>query len=550
MTARSESFWAWGYADRLAGDAERQAMGGMMSALLGGARFALLPVPSIDDITLPRPRVAVPDALAGFCSTAPLDRASHTYGKSYRDLVRGLAGDFAVAPDLVARPRDEGEVAAALDWCSQARVACIPFGGGTSVVGGVEGAVGDGFAGVLSLDLRGLDRVLEIDEVSRAARIQAGATGPVLEAQLAAAGLSLRHYPQSFEHATLGGMIATRSGGHFATLYTHIDDLVESLRMLTPRGACESRRLPGSGAGPSPDRWMMGSEGILGVITEAWMRVQARPRWRSSASVKFRDFWDGAHAVRQIAQAGLYPANCRLLDGREAMIHQVAVDGASVLLLGFESADHPVGGAMARALEIARARGGQCPGARESDAGAGQGQGQAQAATIPDSGRAAEAGSWRQAFFEAPYRLNTLVSIGAVVDTFETACTWDRFEALHRAVIADVRQAMKRACGGGLISCRFTHVYPDGPAPYYTFLAPGHADGTAASRLAQWAEIKQAASEALLRHGATITHHHAVGRVHRPWYDRQRPALFAEALRAAKATLDPAGVLNPGVLVD
>ena len=228
------------------------------------------------------------------------------------------------------------------------------------------------------------------------------------------------------------------------------------------------------------------------------------------------------------------------------MINQVA-SGKNLLVLGFESAHHPVSWPMTQALEIARAAGGESSEPIESDA-------ENAGAKSEKSARAALAQNWRQAFIEAPYRFAALASIGVVVDTFETACTWDRFDELHRQVIAAVRDAMKTECGGGVVTCRFTHVYPDGPAPYYTFIAPGraaeHSGDWVKSRLAQCASIKSAASEAVLRAGGTITHHHAVGRTHRPWYDRQRPELFAEVLRAAKKSLDPAGILNPGVLID
>jgi alkyldihydroxyacetonephosphate synthase len=323
----------------------------------------------------------------------------------------------------------------------------------------------------------------------------------------------------------------TRAGGHFATLYTHIDDLVESVRMLTPRGVFASRRLPASGAGPSPDRLVLGSEGILGVVTEAWVRLQRRPRWRSSASVAFADFREAARAARAVAQSGLYPTNCRLLDAREAALNGVA--DHAVLLLGFESADHPVAPWMERALAIAVENGGvSAKGARHRDEG--------------ERGGDSTAEAWRQAFIDAPYLQTALVSLGVIADTFETACTWDRFEALHAAVTESVTEAMTRVCGAGFVTCRFTHVYPDGPAPYFTFVAPGR-EG---AEIDQWSEIKRAASEALAANGGTITHHHAVGRLHRPWYDRERPDLFAEALRAAKRALDPDGVLNPGVLLD
>ncbi|HEY8143351.1 MAG TPA: FAD-binding oxidoreductase, partial [Kofleriaceae bacterium] len=280
MAARERSFWGWGWADAFPDEAGRRATGQMVAALLGGGTLALGAPPREEDAvrSLAASRVAVPAALAEVVTDAPAARLRHTYGKAYPDLARGFAGRFEPAPDLVAFPRDEEAIWAVLDFCAARRLAVIPFGGGTSVVGGVEPTVGERHAGALSLDLGRLNRVVEVDPVSRAARIQAGVLGPDLEAQLTEHGLTLRHFPQSFEFSTLGGWLATRAGGHFATLYTHIDDLVESIRMVTPRGLWESRRLPASGAGPSPDRLALGSEGILGVITEAWMRVRPRPR--------------------------------------------------------------------------------------------------------------------------------------------------------------------------------------------------------------------------------------------------------------------------------
>ncbi|MER3452733.1 MAG: FAD-binding oxidoreductase, partial [Acidimicrobiia bacterium] len=482
------------------------------------------PAPRIEDVTLPPPRIDPPAPLAAICSTDPYERASHTYGKSFRDVVRGFAGDFSAAPSFVAFPSDETEVAAVLDWCSSVRVPAVPYGGGSSVVGGVE------CPGAVSIDLTRMDRVLEIDRTSRAARIQAGALGPVLEDQLRPHGYTLRHFPQSFEFSTLGGWIATRSGGHYATNYTHIDDFVESLRIVTTTGVCETRRLPGSGAGPSPDRLFIGSEGILGIITEAWMRIQDRPVFRATASVRFADFAAGMAACRAISQAGLFPANCRLLDPGEAQSAGVT-DGSTLLVLGFESADHPLDAWIGRAVELCADHGGVVP------------EGVQTSAAAPTEGAA---GAWRASFMRAPYGRDAMVALGCIAETFETAITWDRFEELHSRVTTAVGAALREVCGGGTLSCRFTHVYPDGPAPYYTVLAPGRPN----SLLSQWDEIKAAASEAILAAGGTITHHHAVGRDHRRWYDRQRPEVFAAALVAAKRALDPAGICNPGVLVD
>jgi alkyldihydroxyacetonephosphate synthase len=531
MSQRERSFWGWGWADAFPDAGARRATGDLVSAVLGGARLELREPPRPGDIRLAPPRAGVPSQLAGFVTDALPDRVRHTYGRSYRDLARGFAGRFEPAPDLVAYPPDEDAIWALFDFCAARRLALVPFGGGTSVVSGVEADVGERFAGAVSVDLGRLGRVLELDPVSRAARIQAGALGPALEASLGEQGMTLRHFPQSFEFSTLGGWIATRAGGHFATLYTHIDDLVESVRMLTPRGVWESRRLPASGAGPAPDRLVLGSEGTLGVITEAWMRIRPRPRWRATASMRFRDLAAAVLAARDLSQSDLYPTNCRLLDPAEAMIHRVVADGSSVLLIGFESADHPIEPWMARALEIARARGGAGDPVFSDDA---------------EAGRSGAAGSWRSAFLDAPYLWNTLVSLGCVVDTFETACTWSRFDELDHAIRSSVTAAMRSECGAGVLSCRFTHVYPDGPAPYYTFIAPGRPG----SELSQWRAIKSAASDAISAHGGTITHHHAVGRMHRPWYDRERPDPFAVALHAAKRALDPDGLLNPGVLVD
>jgi alkyldihydroxyacetonephosphate synthase len=301
------------------------------------------------------------------------------------------------------------------------------------------------------------------------------------------------------------------------------------VRALTPLGVWQSRRLPGSGAGVSPDRMLIGSEGTLGVITEAWMRVRRKPVHRASAGVRLATFAAGAEAVRALSQSGLYPTNCRLIDPAEARLTGAGDGTHALLVLGFESADHDVQPWMSAALECCVDFGGRWE--RPGDEGAAD---------------ADSVGSWRQAFLRAPYLRDTFVAMGVLSETFETAVTWDRFPAFHSAVSERVQAVVTAVCGSGAVSCRFTHVYPDGPAPYFTILAPARRGG----ELEQWSEIKAAASEAVLEHGGTITHHHAVGRDHRPWYDRQRPALFADALAAAKAAVDPRGALNPGVLID
>ena len=407
----------------------------------------------------------------------------------------------------------------------------IPFGGGTSVCGGVEPAVGGSYNGTISLDLTRLDRILEIDKTSRAARIQGGIRVPAMEAEFKGHGLTMRHFPQSMELATLGGMIATRSRGYFATLYTHINDFVESVRMVTPAGTMESRRLPGSGAGPSPDRLMIGSEGALGIITEAWVRLQERLGFRGGTSVLFDDVFKAAEAVRTISQAGLYPANVRLLDPAEALNNGFGDGRQPVVVLAFENNDHPIDPWLDRALEICRDFGGSYD---------------ADAAKSGEGHLAGAAGAWRHAFIRMPYYTKTVVGMGVITDTFETAITWDRFPAFYEAVMSAASEACRDVTGQpGMVSCRFTHIYPDGPAPYFSF----HAKGRHGALIEQWPAIKEKAFDAVVDNGGTITHHHAVGRDHMPWYGRQRPSLFAEALTAAKERLDPKSILNPGVLV-
>ncbi|MFZ2049625.1 MAG: FAD-binding oxidoreductase [Solirubrobacteraceae bacterium] len=545
METRRRKHWGWGYEDEQPAPAQLREQGAAAVAYLGfGQQEVEMPL-SLEDVKLPQPRVQPPAALAEICDGEIHARASHALGKSYCDVVKGFRGQFAHPPDFVAAPRDEVEIEALLEWCETQRVAAIPYGGGTSVVGGVEPRVPAHCNGAISIDLLAMEGLLEVDQVSRAARIRAGTTGPAVEAALAQHDLTLRHFPQSFELSTLGGWIATRAGGHFATLWTHIDEMVESVRAIAPAGVWESRRLPGSGAGPSPDRMLIGSEGALGVITEAWVRVLPRPGFRAQAGVRFVDFDAGAQCVKQISQADLHPANCRLIDPIEAGLTGAGDGRHALLVLGFESADHSVQTLIDRALAICAEHGGEWDQVKRSAPGPG--------ASEP-RGAGGAVSTWRDAFMQAPYLRDTLVAAGVLCETFETATTWERFDQLHERVSAAAADAIAQttgvACGPGHgeahLTCRFTHVYPDGPALYYTVLAPA----VRGEEVSQWQTIKAAVSDALIEQGATITHHHAVGRDHRLWYDRQRPDLFAAALRGAKAQLDPRGIMNPGVLID
>ena len=515
----SYAVWGWGGPGDEPVPADLEAMAPYVAETTGvPVQLPLSPRPMAD---LPPPRVDVPMTLRRLASDDPVDRARHGIGRSYRDLVRAIGGELPYVPDLVVRPRDEQDVVDVLDWAGSSEVAVLPFGGGTSVVGGVE-PVGLGRA--VSLDLSRLAGLVEVDPSSRAVRLRAGTLGPAAEQYLKPHGLTLRFYPQSFERSSVGGWVATRAAGHFSTRQTHIDDLVESVRAVTPVGIWESRRLPASGAGPSPDRLLLGSEGILGVITETWLRAQPRPAARWSATLAAPDFAAGAQAVRLLLQAGLAPATCRLIDPAESALTGTLTTGESALVLGFETLAVPIEAETSVALALC-----QDAGLRVIEAGDRGGAGQA----------------WRSAFLRAPYLREQLVLLGVLVETFETAVTWDRLPSLVASVQVAVTDALVRICGGGRVTCRLTHAYPDGAAPYFTVLAPGRSG----SEVAQWDEVKAAAGEAILAAGGTITHHHAVGRDHRPWYDRQRPGPFARALGAAKRELDPHGILNPGVLL-
>ena len=531
MADRKLKYWGWGYADDgLTGD----QVSGLLKTFSDG--FGINPTaegkrPGIDDIALAAARLTPPPSLTSVCTTEPFERILHSFGQSQPDSIRTFARDFAHAPDMVAYPGNADDIRTIYDWAGEAGAAVIPYGGGSSVVGGVTPDVGASYAGTVTVNMSRLNKVLEVDDVSRAARIQGGAFGPELEAQLKPHGLTLRHFPQSFEQSTLGGWIATRSGGHFATLYTHIDDLVENITTVTPAGSIQSRRLPGTGAGPSPDRFMMGSEGALGIITEAWVRVQGRPAFKATAGYRFADFFDAARAVRAVSQAGLYPANLRIVDGVELKVNGAGDGSFTLMVVSFESSDHPVDAWMARAEECCLDQGAVVDVDWRDN---------------PDANLQGAVGAWRTAFIRMPYNRENLTPRGIISDTFETATTWDRFEEFYHAIKDATQDALREVTGKeGAVSCRFSHAYPDGPAPYFAFHGEGRPDGM----LEQWQAIKTAASDALIANGGTITHHHAVGRDHQKWYEQQRPVLFGGVLEDAKRRLDPHGILNPGVVV-
>ncbi len=523
----TRSWWGWGTVEDAVRGEELDGLTALVAAQFDRAATPLNP-PDPADVALPAPRVRVPDDLADLADLDPAERLRHGHGQSFRDVARALRGVVETPPDVVLRPRGADDVVRILDWASTSGTAIVPFGGGTSVVGGVTPPD----VPCVSVDLTALDRVLEVDTVSRAAHVQAGMYGPAVEDALRPYGLTLRHFPQSWEFSTVGGWLVTRAGGHYATRLTHIDDLVESIGAETPAGRWDSRRLPGSGAGPSPDRLLLGSEGTLGVVTDAWLRVQARPSFRGNADVVFTDVGAALAGLRALAQSGIEPANCRVLDPVEAALAGAGDGTHAVLVLGVESADHPMAADLDRCLELLADHGGTCPtGPRVVDGdltGTSEGAG----------------GAWRRTFLRAPYLRDALIRLGMVVETFETAVTWDAQADFVTRVTTAATESVTRLTGGGSVSMRVTHAYPDGFAPYWTVIAPA----AAGDPVAQWDEVKAAVSDEILAAGGTITHHHAVGRDHAPWYGQQAPEVFRTGLAAMRSAVDPAGICNPGVL--
>ena len=530
---RERKFWGWGYSDELLTDEEDKNIEQRILNNFSLSEVETIPVPKAKDIELQKSKISSPSSLKNLLSSDHLERLNHSYGKSFPDLARAMLGLFPNPPDLIAFPNNQDDIVSILDWADQNNIAVIPYGGGSSVCGGVETDVGDTYSGVISLDLRNLNQVLEIDKESRAARIQAGILGPALEEELKKSNLTLRHFPQSFEHSTLGGWIATRSGGHFATLYTHIDDFVESTTMVTPKGVIESRRLPGSGAGPSPDRIVIGSEGVLGIITEAWMRLQERPQFRASCPVLFDDYEKALKATRLISQSALFPSNCRLLDAKEALFNGAGDGSKHLLILSFESADHELDTWLNRALEIVSDVGGQYEVPREEK---------------QDAHKSGASGTWRNSFIRAPYYREASVRRGIIQDTFETSITWDKGYKFIECLKENVSKAIQEITGKETtVTCRLTHTYPDGLAPYFSYTA----FATPSTMIDVWKEIKLVTNEICIAEGGTVTHHHAVGRDHRVrGYDLQRPEGFKNMLSAAKKAVDPQSILNPGVLFD
>ncbi|MFC7563018.1 FAD-binding oxidoreductase [Actinomadura namibiensis] len=482
--------------------------------------------PRLSEADLAALRDAVGDAAGGErVRTDAEARVRHTRGKSTPDLLRIRAGETSDAPDAVVLPGSHEEVLAVLAVCTERRIAVVPFGGGTSVVGGLAPR---GVAAFVALDLRRLDALVEVDEVSRTAVLQPGLRAPRAEALLNGRGYTLGHFPQSFEWASIGGFAAARSSGQASAGYGRFDEMVVGLTVATPRGTLDLGRAPRSAAGPDLRQLVLGSEGAFGVITSVRVRIHPVPEESAYEGWRFPSFEAGAAALRRVAQDGPPPAVLRLSDETETMIGLAdpAAVGAGLsaasgclAVVGFEGARGRIAERREKVRAVLADAGGE-------PLGAGPGE------------------KWERGRFNAPYLRDALLDVGAFAETLETAAFWADVPGLYAAVRAALTDTLGAAGTPPLVMCHISHVYATGASLYFTVVSAQGEDP-----VAHWAKAKHAANDAILAAGGTISHHHGVGTDHRDWYAREIGPLGVDVLRAVKNGLDPAGILNPGVLI-
>jgi alkyldihydroxyacetonephosphate synthase len=460
------------------------------------------------------------------CVTEDRERLLRAGGKSTLDLLRRRDPGVQDAPDAVLVPGDEDQVAEILRVCTRRGIAVVPFGGGTSVVGGLD-PLRNGFNAVVSLDLRRFAELHSLDEISGEAELGAGLTGPEAERLLGERGFSLGHFPQSFQFATIGGFAATRSSGQDSAGYGRFNDMVRGLRAVTPAGVLDLGRAPESAAGPDLRQLMIGSEGVFGVITRVRVRVHPTPEAARYEAWSFPDFATGADALRAVAQTGTGPTVIRLSDEAETGVNLATTDnigedsitGGCLAITVFEGSQAHVDSRHAETRALLEAKGGTS-----------LGEGPARA--------------WEHGRFEAPYLRDSLLSAGALCETLETGTNWSNIAALKSAVTEALTSSLAETGTPALVLCHISHVYPTGASLYFTVVA-----GQRGNPIEQWRKAKAAASDAMMRTGGTITHHHAVGADHRPWMRDEVGDLGVAVLRAVKQTLDPAGIMNPGKLI-
>ncbi len=519
----TDMLWSgWGDPER----AERlpESVTDLLRGLLG---ISTLPAPTVKlgEIAppAPSPSVQVLVEIVGdeHVRTDDETRIRHTRGKSTPDLLRIRAGDAGAAPDAVVLPGSHDEVAAVLASCSEHRIAVVPFGGGTSVVGGLSPEAAD-FAGVIALDLRRLDRLVAVDTVSRTATLQAGLRAPRAEELLREQGYTLGHFPQSYEWASVGGFAATRSSGQASAGYGRFDEMVVGLTLATPAGTLDTGRSPRSAAGPDLRQLVLGSEGAFGVVTDVTVRVRPVPETRAHEGWRFPSFSEGTTALRALAQDGPLPTVLRLSDETETMIGLARPeeigeggDGGCMAICGYDGTAAEVADRRAKVHEVLRALGGEPLGDEPGE-------------------------SWERGRYTAPYLRDALLDEGVLAETLETAGFWSNLPRLYDAV----RLTLAAELPSSVVMCHVSHVYATGASLYFTVITAQGDDP-----LARWTRAKGAVSDAIIEAGGTISHHHGVGVDHRAWYAREAGPLGTEALRAVKDRFDPMGIMNPGVLV-
>jgi alkyldihydroxyacetonephosphate synthase len=535
---RRDSKW-WGWGDPATEPELDAAARGVLRERIGELRPS--PRAELDDFELPSPE-PLPQALVDavgeenvFAGTE--DRVRHATGCGYADLARLRSGRLDAAPDAVLLPADAETVRRVLDACAAGGVAVVPFGGGTSVVGGIEPLRGT-HGRLVSLDLTRL-RDVEVDGHSLTARLGAGLRGPEAEAELAKHGVVLGHYPQSFEYATIGGFAATRSAGQASSGYSRFDSLVSSVRLIAPAGDLRTLETPHTAAGPALRELVVGSEGVFGVIPDVTVRVRPAPRQKRYEAWMAESFEAGAEIVRGLAQGPGLPDVIRVSDEEETEV-SLALSGprgiAGSLFGGYLGLRRRRGGCLVvvglegEEESVARRRA-LC--VRELRRGGAAYLGQA-------AGR-----SWEHGRYQGPYLRDTLMGMGAMVETLETSHTWSRLGELHAAVGTAIRKSLAAQGTPGLAFCHLSHAYADGASLYFTYIARArHGE-----EVEQWRQVKRAASEAIVAAGATITHHHAVGRDHAPYMEAEVGGTGLDVLRTVKDRLDPAGIMNPGKLL-
>ena len=545
-------WWGWGDINKTYPVEERPTYIPFLEDKLGiKVDKVRIPDPKLDDLKIREQRlgsekVASLEAIVGEknVDVSKRDRVYHALGKSYRDLLRARLGDVPNPPDAVVYPGNEGEVAEILKFAEDNGISVTPFCGGSSVVGGIE-PFDNGFSCSITVDLRRMDKVLHISAESRTARFEAGIWGPELEEELKKRGLYLGHAPESFLFSGLGGWIASRSAGRQSTGYGKIEDMVESVRMVTPRGIIETRDVPASATGPDLVRIISGSEGTLGIITEATVKVRPLPEAYDYRGLLFKEFEGGVQSVREMLQAGVIPETIRISDAEESSFAmrvrkpshsaakeqgmQTALKALSALGYSFETGAFSILGCEGKKVEVAgRVKRMQSICRRNGAVPLGKGAGM----------------EWYNGRYDHPYLRDIMFGWGVMTDTLETATTWDNIMPLYRTTKDAIRQALTDFDSQPMVTCHLSHSYVTGSSLYFIFLGK-IAEGR---EIEQWEHIKKLAGDNILANGGTITHHHGVGYEHAPWFVKEYGEQGMEALRGLKKSLDPAGIMNPGKL--